>query len=224
MFRDKAFNIAFLISLSWHIFCMLCFTIVILPISFPTSKLSNVSFLGPILEKTAFEMMLEKRPASKRTLYSESMPLNNIFLSPEEKTLLGELKVGDFFLIEKKDEVKVSANDLFGDFKVTPPLYTYDEDFFIEDSLANREILFKPEMPLVARRIESRQESFIVELKFKVSSNGRVEEAVLLASSGYPDVDLAAINYIKAFQFSPLNKEDGPVWDKVKLNLKSKPR
>ena len=239
MFRDKTFNIAFLISLSWHVFCMFCFTIVVLPASFPINKISNISFLGPILEKTAFEMMLEKKIQFKRTSYKDIMNLNNVFLSRNER-MPDSPKFDNSFLETKEEKVKVSANDLFGDFKVIPPflqnglaavqervpqalsISPYGGDFLLEGPLSKREILFKPEVPVIAKRIEVGQESFAVELKFKASASGKIEEVALLASSGYPDVDMAAINYIKGFQFSPVSSPEKYEWNKVKLNLKSK--
>lgn len=240
MFRDKTLNVAFLISVSWHIFCMFCFTIVMLPAGFPIHKISNVSFLGPILEKTAFELMLEKKAQFKQTSYRDIMNLNNVFLSHNEGAL-DKMKLDNSFLKTEGDEANVSANDLFGNFKVVPPffqaslagqetppqqppIYAHGEDLVIEGPLASTEILFKPEAPVVTKRIEVGQESFAVELKFKSSSAGKVEEAVLSASSGYPDVDMAAINYIKGFQFSVPDAGDSRRWNKVKLNLKSKPR
>lgn len=236
MFRDKTFNLAFLISLSWHLFCMFCITIVILPANFPIAKASSVSFLGPILEKTAFELMLERKIPTRRTSYREPMYFDGTFLTKDEKGI-DKLKFDNYFLTGKREEIKPNAKDLFGDFKFTPSfsqgtlnkpsakgprLEGGGDGLFIEGPLAKREILFKPELPVLAKRIEPGQESFVVELKFKVSSKGSVDEVLLLASSGYPDVDMAAIGYIKGFQFSPLSRQDTPLWDKIRLTLKTK--
>ncbi|MCM8782233.1 MAG: hypothetical protein NC828_04215, partial [Candidatus Omnitrophica bacterium] len=81
MFRDRDFSIAFLISLSWHLFIMFFVTIVVLPVNFPMLKASTISFLGPILEKTAFEIMIEKGIPSKQTVYQQTMPFGSVPLS-----------------------------------------------------------------------------------------------------------------------------------------------
>lgn len=236
MFKDKTFSIAFLISISWHLICMFFFTIVILPVSFPMSTISNVSFLGPLLEKTAFELMLDKNSRPRGTSYQEPMISNNAFLTHEDSGLV-KLKFSGFSLKAQKDEAEISAHDLFGDFKVTPdismkgaglerksdvsPAPADNQAFLIEGPLSRREIAFKPEMPVVQRRVGVEQKNFIVELKIKAAGSGQVEEAALLVSSGYPDVDLAAINYIKGVKFSEADTDGGPVWDKVKLNIRA---
>ncbi|MDD5449200.1 MAG: energy transducer TonB [Candidatus Omnitrophica bacterium] len=241
MFRDKTLSIAFLISVSWHVFFMLCFTVVVLPAGFPMHRISNVSFLGPILEKTAFELMLEKKSRFEQDpSYRDIMNLSDVSLSGNEVGF-DKLKFIEPSLKPATDNETMSANDLFGTFKITPPfieaakepmepgeaqegaVYKSEEDLAIEGPLAQSEILFKPDAPAITKRIEEGQESFTVELRFKASAAGNVEEAVLLVSSGYADVDMAAINYIKGFKFSAPSSEDANVgWNKVRLRLKSK--
>lgn len=236
MFRDRIFSIAFLVSISWHLICMFLFTIVILPISLPMSTISNVSFLGPLLEKTAFELMLDKNSQPKQATYQEPMFFNNAFLMHEEGRP-GKTKFNGFSLKGQADPAEVSANDLFGGYKIIPefstkasineqkapppPAAKRDDAFLIEGPLARREIILMPEAPVAAKRVGVEQKNFFVELKVKVAGDGKVERADLLASSGYPDIDLAAINYIKGFQFSAADINGQAVWDKVKLSIKS---
>lgn len=241
MFRNKTFNIAFLISVSWHLVCMFCFTIVVLPIKFPMAKVSAISFLGPLLEKTAFELMLDRKAEPKKFLYGEPMRLGNTVLIKGEEILLDKPQFEGDFLARKDEKAGVSAHDLFGTFKIMPPLWPSSiggaqaKDVLkplsvvrdngrltIEGPLADREILFEPEAPIIVKRVESNQDSFIVELKCAVSPGGKVEEAGLLASSGYPDIDLAAINYLKGFQFSSTRETTKQMRGTVKLNLKVK--
>jgi hypothetical protein len=239
MFRNRTFNIAFLISISWHLFCMFCFTIVVLPVSLPMAKVSKVSFLGPILEKTAFDLMLNKKARPRRASYTESMRLDDAFLAHEEKGLDG-LKFDNPFLQIVREDTSMSVGDLFGNFKVTPPFKqlilenrqekatqpsspgTRNENFVIEGPFASREILFKPDLPIITKKFDVSEESFMVELKFEVAPGGKIKEVLLLASSGYPDVDLTAINYIKGFQFSSLSSTGESVWGKLRLWLKTK--
>lgn len=227
---------AFLVSVSWHLICMFLFTIVILPVSLPMSTISNVSFLGPLLEKTAFELMLDKNVQPKQVSYQEPMFINNAFLTHEDDRI-GRARFNDFSLKTRTDQAEVSANDLFGGYKIMPTFSmkapmperkaasvaaaSTDEAFQIEGLLARREIILKPEAPVAAKRVGAEQKNFFVELKVKVTGDGKVEQADLLASSGYPDIDLAAINYVKGFQFSTIEAGGGTVWDKVKLSIKS---
>lgn len=237
MFREKTLSAAFLISVSWHLACMFLFTIVVLPISLPMSTISNVSFLGPLLEKTAFELMLDKNARPKQAVYQEPMFFNNAFLMHEERRI-GKTKFNGFALKGQADPAEVSANDLFGGYKIIPsfsmkasppparpaggPAAKGDDTFLIEGPLARRDIVLKPEAPIAAKRVGIEQKNFFVELNIKVAGGGRVKQADLLASSGYPDIDLAAINYIKAFQFSAADVNGEAVWGKVKLSIKSR--
>ncbi len=215
---------------------MFLFTIVILPISLPMSTISNVSFLGPLLEKTAFELMLDKNSRPKQATYQEPMFSNNAFLMHEEGRI-GKTKFNGFALKGQADPAEVSANDLFGGYKIIPafsmkistneqkasPPSTAkgDDTFSIEGPLAQRDIVLKPEAPVAAKRVGVEQKNFFVELKIKVAGDGKVEQADLLASSGYPDIDLAAINYIKGFRFSSGDINGQAVWDKIKMSIKS---
>lgn len=243
MFKDKSFNLAFLVSLSWHLFLMLFVTIVILPANFKMAKTSTVSFLGPLLEKTAFELMLEQKIPTRQVLFTQPMYPKTNLLSYNEKGLNG-LKFDTVFSTPKTEDIEINTRELFGDFKFTPSfqqagldigrertkqdLFTQreQENFFIEGPLANREILFKPELPAIPKRVEEGQDSFVVELKFELLPDGRVGDVCLLASSGYPDIDLIAINYVTGFKFSPLDSGAGlkekSVRGKIRLNLKSR--
>lgn len=239
LFRNKPFNIALLISLSWHLLCMLCITIVVLPANFQMSKTSTVSFLGPILEKTAFEMMLPKKSPSRHPLYRKHMHVDDSLLA-STRTGVEKVRFESFFTQDKRKGLRVSAKDLFGQFKFIPPFRrtgvdvqqrgtrtrqdAWQKDIFIEGPLADQEILFKPELPAIAQQLDRGQDSFSVELRFKVIPDGTVDDVSLLASSGYPDIDLVAISYIKGFRFSPLasgRKPKRPVWSNVKLNLEA---
>ncbi|MBI4335803.1 MAG: TonB family protein [Candidatus Omnitrophica bacterium] len=222
MFRDRIFNTAFLISVSWHIFCMLCFTIVVLPTSLPMSKITNVSFLGPILEKTAFELMLEKKSESERVFYGGPMSAGGVIVDHEEKAP-GDISAMDYFFEGAGTETRIKTDDLFGQFKYRPPFRQATSGGPDEERpAAAREILYKPEAPVAAKQAGYAGESFAVELKFKIAPNGWVENVTLLASSGYTDVDLAAINYVKAFRFAPLDNRHEDEWDNIKLTLKAR--
>jgi len=71
MFKDRSFNLALAISLAGHLFLILAVTIVILPVEMDSAVYSPVSFLGPILEKTAFDILFEERSKISRTRYGD---------------------------------------------------------------------------------------------------------------------------------------------------------
>jgi len=244
MFRDRPFNAAFLISLLWHLFLIFCVTIVIFPANIKIAKPSSVSFLGPILEKTAFEIMLGRKPGPNTTAYKQSVNANKkLFNNTDEE--MGRLNKAGFGAEPVTGEGKgrgVSSRELFGDFKFTPqPRAAYSaagyktagltrsfltggDNISIEGPLADQELLFRPELPIIPRRIESGEGSLAVKLKIRALKGGEVDSAVLLASSGEPAVDLAMINYVKKFRFSPLNSTARTAvdWGVIKIKFKSR--
>ena len=84
MFKDRAFNLSVLFSSLWHLFWILAIGIVITPTVQPSNLYHDVSFLGPILEKTAFDMMTEGAKPQAETLYAWStLFIDNAYLRPK---------------------------------------------------------------------------------------------------------------------------------------------
>ena len=83
MFRDRAFNLSILISAVWHLFWVSAVTVIVTPTVQPSDFYQEVDFLGPILEKTAFELMVDNVKPQAETLYARStLLINNIYLKP----------------------------------------------------------------------------------------------------------------------------------------------
>ncbi len=216
---------ALAISLSGHLFLLFFVTIIVVPVTFQKPRVYTVSFLGPILEKTAFEIMIDKNMDSEHEASGRPM-----YFSHSSPRFTDPLIAGG-----KRDVIQIgSGGAALESFKISPPFQHTDvqikqaqqnqKDFLIEGPLARREILFKPQAPVVPERLGLRQESFIVEVKIEVPAAGNVDKTTLLASSGYPDIDLAAIKYVKGLKFSPRGPEapSAPEGGKIKINLKSK--
>ena len=66
---SRNFRIALLISLGIHIFCMSIITITNPVVREKMKSYSRVNFLGPLLRKTAFDIMLENANPVVRTTY-----------------------------------------------------------------------------------------------------------------------------------------------------------
>jgi len=91
-----------------------------------------------------------------------------------------------------------------------------------------REVIYKPELPAYLRwdeglgvNLDKMGNTFSIELKFRLSPEGKVEGVERLSSSGHPTVDLVGIRYLMGWQFAPLkaggSKEEQ--WGSVKLNF-----
>jgi len=233
MFKDRNFNLAVLFSGAWHLFWIFAITIVITPTVQPGNMYQEIDFLGPILEKTAFDLMAEEGKPQAETLYARSAVfVDKIYLKPQgpRRKVLKESApdaVLDKFIFRLGDFVK-DAKDV--------PLYFASEIrmreketvkpgavSLIEGPAKTREIIYSPAPPKIPLGLYGDMEKISVSIKFFIADNGVVYHAEPVLSSGFPEVDLQAIRFIKRWRFSPLRfggeKED--VWGVIRVEIKS---
>lgn len=239
MFRDKAFNLSILFSSIWHL-CWISFIgITITPDIQPGNFHQEVSFLGPILEKTAFDLMVEGAKPRAETLYAKST------LSDAKSTLF----VGDVYLKPKGPQRKILKEFIFDDLRERfsfslrdyikdtkeIPLYLAEEIMvsykaqperklattLVEGPAREREIIFKPLSLTVPPGLYGDREEHIVKLKFFVSNNGVVHDVEPVISSGYLEIDLQATKFLKRWRFSPLSsvEKDKSTWGIVPVKV-----
>ena len=214
MFTNKAFNITFLISLVWHLFCMSFINIVVLPGRYKTRELTSVSFLGPILERTALEIMLINKPVGVTTRYQYSSKSPYSLDRKEKLPLENETKdeAKKYISTHSEDNMgKVPGTILQSDKEVPNPSITKEtraKDAYkglneISGPVAAREVIFKPSKPELPSWITAGV-PFTLELEFSVSTQGEIKKIVPVVSSGNPEVDLLGIRYLKGWKFAPL--------------------
>lgn len=81
MFKDKVFNISFLISFCWHLFFIFAVVLVITPKGFTINKFPTIDFLGPILEKDIFRPDYGSKQVFMPTPYKEDFTFDKeVFL------------------------------------------------------------------------------------------------------------------------------------------------
>jgi len=135
---------------------------------------------------------------------------------------------------------QVNTKELFGNFKFAPQSHaTYSsaeyktagstqsflatgDNISIEGPLADRELLFKPELPIIPRRIERGEGPLAVKLKIRVLKNGEVDSVALVIPSGEPAIDLAMINYVKKLKFLPLSSTAAANWGIIKIKFENR--
>ncbi len=234
MFRNKEFNLSILFSSVWHLFWICVIGIVVTP-SVQTSDIyQEVSFLGPILEKTAFDIMIEEVTPKAETLYARSAVFTDkVYLKPEgpERKILKKFTSGSI-----RDRFAFSLHGYVKDAKEVPVYFSEDIRMIyaepgkfrktglsqrVEGPAGEREIIFKPKDLTIPRRLYSDVNEHLVKLKFFVSGNGIVYDVNPVISSGYPEVDLQAIRFVKRWRFSPLSKleKDESAWGVVALKV-----
>ena len=225
MFKNKSFTIAFSISALWHIFWMSALNIA-MPGNLQLVKTSGVSFLGPILDKTAFDVILKDRPKFIDTIYKiPQIPLDGL-ISLELPAIQQKFESG-IISIPTRDRFEISLRGLVANVKKIP---SYHDDTFqrtsqpiyadrVQGPASVRVLLYKPEPPRLPNILDVTDKKFTMKLKFYISADGKVERVQPVSSSGYPDVDLLGVRYIKEWKFEPKRTSAEPEWGIIDLDL-----
>lgn len=231
MIKDRSFNVSFLISFTWHVLVILAVTIIVAPTIEKVHQYQEVNFLGPILEKTAFDLMAggARRPAEISYRYSPLVVDRfSLDVRGPQKVLVDKtfpVFIEERFYFSLKGyfaETKTVPKDFFGE-ETAGYVKPEKADFaFIEGPAASRKILHRPSPPKLSRDVYRGAGDFTVKLKFYLSGEGMVERAEPVVSSGYPEADLACIRYLKSWQFAPVSmmKADKMQTGEVSITLK----
>lgn len=228
--RDRAGDkiiIALAISFLWHIIAISAVNIVVLPCGYKMRELTAVSFLGPILEKTALDIMMANKPVAVRTEYED-----NVEILPDRRAWLKEAPApgATRMNIAKKSEERMGGllRASFREAKEVPPFTrplkelkraVTQKEGEISGAAASREVFYRPETPRVPRSI-SDAAPFNMELKFSVSAQGDIREVIPVVSSGNADVDLIGIRYLKSWKFTPLGSgARNEQWGMARISL-----
>ena len=235
MFRDGKFNLAVVFSTVWHLFWISAIGVVVTPSVRSTNAYQEVDFLGPILEKTAFDIMVDQAIPKSETLYASSALLTeSMYLKPEGPQRRLPEAPGPAAMSKRFGFI----NDHGRDKKEIPRYIAENIKNFVskqdegqrllamEGPARKREIIFKPEALVIPRGLYGDQEDYRLELKFFVAPNGIVYDATPSVSSGYPEIDLEAIRFLKRWRFLPLDViEDhsagGGAWGVVKVMVRT---
>jgi len=81
-------------------------------------------------------------------------------------------------------------------------------DFFIKGDAKDRIIMYKPDLNKVATFPSDFDSDFSASIKFRISGEGFVKYAECVTSSGFSEIDQAAIRYVREWQFVPSSKDD----------------
>ena len=210
------FKKALLISLCWHVFCFFAFTIVIVPIGIGPKRLSEIYFLGSILDNNSSDN-------SSTELASRSYMKHNresSAFSASKGSSLERIRVekDKSYHVNQKDKSKPIGTIINTDKKVIN-LDSVETEVKqkkqipeISGQARNRSVIFKPPLPdyeslMSNSNVDISDLSLKVKLKVVISSEGSVKSAESIETSGYPEIDLIAIRHLKKWQFSPLNPD-----------------
>lgn len=197
LLKDRNLNIAILISVFWHFFFMVSFNPILLTGNIREHR-TSISFLGDILESVIPEnkksfiptsVFVEREIDNSGIVEAEFINTHaekkDFFYSPEGSRDLLKMNV-----YRKKETAKVDFSD-----------------FFIKGDAKDRIVIYKPDLDKITALPSDFSSDFSASIKFKISKDGFVKYAECVVSSGLPEIDQAAIRYVRKWQFVP-NPED----------------
>ena len=192
LFKNRALNIAIFISAVWH-FLFIFSVKPVFSTGYIAGHNTSIAFLGDILETVMPE---NERPFMPDHSYlknkiNELEPVGPGFISmqPEKKEFLyspGDRNFLNLNIPHKKESTRVNFSD-----------------FFIKGSAKNRVIMYKPSLGKSTVLPSDFNSDFSANIKFKISKDGFVEYTECVTSSGFPEIDNAAIRYVRTWQFVP---------------------
>ena len=160
---------------------MVAIGIIVTPSVQPSDVYQEVDFLGPILGKTAFDLMVEEATPQAETLYAKStLFMDRVYLKPEgpRRKVLKEFKPRGFlnrfaflknFMKNKKETPLHVAEGMRPSYEKAGKK---ELPLTLEGPAGEREIIFKPEPPRVPRGLYGDAREYRVRLKFFVSADG----------------------------------------------------
>lgn len=209
LISKNIFMPALLLSLSGHILLALLVNVVVVPPHQGLTKFGRIYFLGSILEETAFRKGQPEKPAYGPAPYKGLLARDNV----------AGLLV-DYIIKKKKETVKLPRDlidpeirkdilwttqtiELPASSYLSEPVAYVTAQAKIEGSLSKRRLLYRPEIPERPEWLDKREGSFKVLLKLGVSSEGVVEAATVLNSSGWPALDILILSHVRSWRFVP---------------------
>ena len=195
--KDRNLNTAILISVFWHFFCIFLFNPQLATGNIREYK-TSISFLGDILENviTGNEKPFTAVSVSMEDKLDNPEPIEAGFINtqPEKKDFFystdnrSSLNLGVY---HKKESARVNFSD-----------------FFIKGNARDRIITYKPDLDKITVLPSDFSSDFNSSVKFRISKDGFVKYAECVISSGVPEIDLAAIRYVRRWQFAPNTEDD----------------
>jgi len=226
---NRNLRIALLLSLGLHVFMMSAVTIITPEGIGRTRAYTKVDFLGPILKKTAFDIMIENASPILKTTYRYANVVTqsgylDISVSKREP-----------FVQEFPEYLENNMDSFVMDYLSAPkavPDFSLESNF--NDSISSgrwnsdylrkrvRRVIYKPDPPVIMRSLYGGEENYKVKVKALVSEDGNVRQSEPLTTTGYPELDIMGSKFVQGWIFEPAESPAGAdEWIEVDVMLKA---
>ncbi len=202
--------IAFYASLAAHLFFMTAVRVVAPDDLFESEPFTRVTFLGSILEKTAFDIMIEEKSgggSSPGVFQSKGAGGGDLNVPPPVMDTVSPrmpfYSKSDMFSMARYTlpSEKAPPSGISGSGSPAPPGVFLGRLF--PRTSGGRGVLSRPSPPVILRGLYGDREFFSVSVKGHVDSRGSVTGAEVARTSGYSFVDMEALKYFRQWKFDP---------------------
>ena len=208
---NRGLRIALLISIGLHVFFMSAVTIINPAAREKIKTYTRVAFLGPLLEKTAFDIMLEAASPVMVTTYNMVPSAGAGYKERLKAAPPGRHAARTSFWKSSPDtetKIEVSIRDFFVDLKSVPDFLltlSLNNDYYLYDRVPGweRKVVYKPAPPVVIEGLYGDTGAYKIVVVVTVGADGSVKRAEPLTTSGYPQLDIAASKFAEGWIFEP---------------------
>jgi hypothetical protein len=210
------FNHALIISLAWHLLCFFMITVVVVPAGIRQKRLSDIYFLGSLVEKDIVPR--EYKGMEGITRRRVNVRIEPLFAGSQPVAgLADQARLVDHAL--RKDYDVSGMKALVETEKILPSLQpeSFDKqsiffDFHIDGQAGKRKILFKPPLPgdinsYLSGQGDNLNSYYNISLDISITGRGEVLSLDIVETSGNTHIDLIMQEYIENWRFSSLEPD-----------------
>ncbi len=202
LFRDRNLTMAILISALWH-FVVIFSIKPVFPEIHIIKHNTSMAFLGDILGSVGNYAAGDApvyRPSDQLKFAKQILAGNKI--DKQEPGEQGFINIQT----DKKEFLSSPVNDSSLELNISRKKESARvdfTDFFIKGDARDRVIMHRPDLNEVMAMPSDFNSDFSANIKFRISKEGFVKYAECITSSGFSEIDQAAIRYIRKWQFVP---------------------
>ncbi len=201
---SRDLRLALMISLGVHLTFFSVVTIVNPAAFIKITPYTKIQFLGPLLKKTVFDIMLESANPQSKINYSQ-LP-QELFANSLKVTSPGRRAIEEAANVIFSDtEYESMIEEHLVDIKTVPDFLRLPEPVLKGAGFTKntRKVIYRPEAPLVSSDLYKGTSAFRVTFRILVSPEGSVKSAGYITTSGDPQIDILAKKYVSGWIFEP---------------------
>ena len=214
-------GIAILVSLGVHIAWMSVVSITTPEEFGRIGPYARVDFLGSILTKTAFDIMLADTSTVIINSYDDDAQKEADLKAKVTKTDTGIKDVPEHDVVNKDEGVRdfLSGDKDVQEMSEGSKGHVLETDT-MDRNVSVRRVIYRPEPPVIMRGIYGDKDTFKVKVKVLIDAGGEVKNAEPVTTTGYPRLDIQALKFVRYWIFDQRDNVPGSdEWQEIEVIL-----